>query len=326
MSENGGWANPGGQGDEPQPPPGGQQPPHAPPPPGYGSPGGYGKPGVIPLRPLTVGEILDGAITTMRRHPALVFGASAVVALVEAALTVTLSIVLLKGVANAPQPGPAATQQELLDYFSQVLGSSAEVFGVTVLVTVLIRTALTGFMTVVVGKAVLGKPITFRAAMGELAPRLPSLLGVTVVYTLLGSIGLFFCIIPGIWFFTLFGLASPALVLEQSGIRHALRRSSLLVRGSWWRVFGILLLTGVCAGVIGFVVEIPFNLSLGVGSNMTALASASIGVQLLSGLGQVVAQTLVAPFVAGATALLYIDQRMRKEGMDIQLARAAGTV
>lgn len=326
MSENGGWANPGGQGDERQPPPGGG-PPSAPPPPGYGAPaGGYGKPGVIPLRPLTVGEILDGAIATMRRHPALVFGVSAVVALVEAALTVTLSIVLLKGVANVSQPGPAATQQELLDYFYRVLGGSAEVLGVTVLVTVLVRTVLTGFMTVVVGKAVLGKPITFGEAMKELGPRLPSLLGVTIVYTLLVAVGFFLCLLPGIWLFALLGLASPALVLEQSGIGHALRRSSLLVRGSWWRVFGILLLTALCAGVISFVVQIPFNLSLGIGgSDMSGLANASIGVQLLSGVGQVVAQTLVAPFVAGATALLYIDQRMRKEGMDIQLARAAGT-
>jgi hypothetical protein len=325
MSENGGWANPGGQGDERQPPPGGQ-PPSAPPPPGYGAPGGYGKPGVIPLRPLTVGEILDGAIGTMRRHPGLVFGASAVVALIEVVLTVGLSIVFLKGAGNIPEPGPAATEQQLLDYTYRVLGDTATVLAITVLVTVLVRTALTGFMTVVVGKAVLGKPIAFGEAMRELGPRLPGLLGVTVVYTLLFTGGLLLFLIPGIWLFALFGLASPALVLEQSGIRHALRRSFLLVRGSWWRVFGILVLTAVCAGVISFVVQIPFNLSMGIrGSDIAGLANASVGVQLLSGLGQVVAQTLVTPFVAGATALLYIDQRMRKEGMDIQLARAAGT-
>lgn len=325
MSENDGWANPGGQGEERQPPPG-VQPPSAPPPPGHGVAGGYGKPGVIPLRPLSVGEILDGAIATMRRHPGLVFGTSAVVALIEAVLTVGLSIVFLKGFGNLTQPGPAATEQELLDYFYRVLGVSAAMLGITVLVTVLIRTALTGFMTVVVGKAVLGKPITFGEAMRELTPRLPALLGVTVVYTLMITAGSFLCLIPGIWLFALYGLASPALVLEQSGVGHALRRSSLLVRGSWWRVFSILLLTAVCAAVISFVVEIPFNLPLGIGaSDMVELANASIGVQLLSGLGQVVAQTIVTPFVAGATALLYIDQRMRKEGMDIQLARAAGT-
>lgn len=326
MSDNGGWADPSRQGDENQPPPG-TPPPPMPPPAGYGPPQGYGKPGVIPLRPLNVGEILDGSISTMRRHPGLVFGVSALVALVEAALTVAASIWLLSGMANIPQPGPAATREEALNYLSQVLGQTGATLGVTLVITVLIRTFLTGFMTVVVGKAVLGRPITFREAVGELAPRLPGLLGVTVVYTLMAVIGSLFCLIPGIWLYALFSLASPALVLEHGRIGQSLTRSRLLVQGAWWRVFGILLLTGVCAAVIGYVIQIPFNLSMGIGgSSMAELANASLTSQLLAGVGQVIAQTLVAPFVAGATALLYIDQRMRKEGMDIQLARAAGTV
>ncbi|GLY68250.1 hypothetical protein [Amycolatopsis taiwanensis] len=329
MSDNGGWSDPSRQGDQQKPSPGWQAPPPSfPQAPGYGSPRGYGKPGVIPLRPLSVGEILDGAINTMRRHPGLTFGVSAIVAVIEAALSLGASIWLLSEMGPIPpQPGPAATPQEALDYASAVLGQTAATLGVTLVITVLIRTFLTGFMTVVVGKAVLGKPITFGEALGELAPRLPALLGVTVLYTLMVAVGSVFFLVPGIWLYALFSLASPALVLEHGRVGQALNRSRLLVQGSWWRVFGVLLLTGVCATVIAFVIQIPFNLSAGVGgADMAELGSASIGVQLLSSAGQVVAQTLVAPFVAGATALLYIDQRMRKEGMDIQLARAAGAV
>lgn len=326
MSDNGGWADPSRQGNERQSSPGGHLPP-VPPVPGHGSPQGYGKPGVIPLRPLNVGEILDGSISTMRRHPGLVFGVSAVVALVEAALSIGASTWLFSGMPNLPEPGPAATQQEVMNYLSQMLRQTGAMLGVTLVITVLTRTFLTGFMTVVVGKAVLGRPINFRQAVGELAPRLPGLLGVTVLYTLMVAIGSMFFLVPGIWLYALFSLASPALVLEQSRIGTSLNRSRLLVQGSWWRVFGVVLLTGVCATVIGFVIQIPFNLSTGVGgTDMAEVASASLSAQLLSGAGQVIAQTLVAPFVAGATALLYIDQRMRKEGMDIQLARAVGTV
>jgi hypothetical protein len=324
MSDNGGWANPDRQGGEQQPPQGWQSPPG---PPSYGPPSGYGKPGVIPLRPLTVGEILDGAIATIRRHPALTFGVSAVVALLETALDLGLSAWLLRGPAALPVPGPAATQQEQLDYLSRAFGQTAGSLGITLVVVVLVRTVLTGFMTIVVGKAVLGRPVTFREAMAELGPRLPALLGVTVVYTLLVTVGSLFCLLPGIWLYALFSLASPALVLEQASIGQSLRRSRVLVQGAWWRVFGILVLTAVCGAVIAFVIQIPFNLPSGLGgADMTQLANVSLGAQLLSGAGQVVSQTLVAPFVAGATALLYIDQRMRREGMDIQLARAAGTV
>ncbi|HKS44218.1 MAG TPA: hypothetical protein VJT49_03720 [Amycolatopsis sp.] len=316
MSDNGDWVDPSRQGDRPQPPP-------VP----SGHDAGYGKPGVVPLRPLTVGEILDGAIATMRRHAALVFGVSAVVALIETGLSVAASIWLLSGLGNVPRPGPAATEQELLNYSGRLLGQTAATLGVTLAVTVLVRTFLTGFMTVVVGKAVLGKPITFGEAMTELKPRLLPLVGVTVLYTLMVTVGSMFCLIPGLWLYALFGLASPALVLEHAGIRQSLNRSRTLVQGAWWRVFGILLLTTLCAAVISLVIQIPFNLSLGFGAAGTdQLAGMSVGQQLLSGAGEVIAATLVGPFVAGATALLYIDQRMRKEGMDIQLARAAGTV
>lgn len=328
MSDNGGWADPSRQGDQQQPPPDGQAPlPPYPQTPGYGPPGGYGKPGVIPLRPLSVGEILDGSIGTMRRHPGLIFSVSAVIAVIEAALSFGASVFLLSRLAPIPQPGPAATPQEAMNYLSAALGQTGATLGVTLVITVLIRTFLTGFMTVVVGKAVLGKPITFGEAVGELVPRLPRLLGVTVLYTLIFAVGSLFCLVPGIWLYALFGLASPALVLEDGRVGQALKRSRLLVQGSWWRVFGVLLLTGVCAAVIAFVIQIPFNLTTGLGAaDLADMARVSVGAQLLSGAGQVIAQTLVTPFVAGATALLYIDQRMRKEGMDIQLARAAGTV
>jgi len=42
-------------------------------------------------------------------------------------------------------------------------------------------------------------------------------------------------------------------------------------------------------------------------------------------IGAGLAQVLVAPFAAGIRGLLYVDQRMRKEGLDLTLqARAAG--
>ncbi len=44
-----------------------------------------------------------------------------------------------------------------------------------------------------------------------------------------------------------------------------------------------------------------------------------------STLGAIVGGTLTAPFTAGVTALLYIDRRMRIEGLDLELARSAAT-
>jgi hypothetical protein len=44
---------------------------------------------------------------------------------------------------------------------------------------------------------------------------------------------------------------------------------------------------------------------------------------LITSIGTVVGATLTTPFQAGVTGLLYIDQRMRREGFDAELQRAA---
>jgi hypothetical protein len=315
MSDTGGWTNP----DQPR----GDLPPATPPParvPG----GGYGKPGVIPLRPLSVGEILDGAVQTMRRHPALVFGISAIVAVVSGALDLAGSYWLLRDLPDATQLGPAATQEEQLRWLSGMVGRLFATLGVTLVISLLVRTFMSGFITVVVGKAVLGRPVTLREAWADLRPRLLPLLGLTVLFTIIVTIASLFLIIPGIWLWAMLSLAAPVLVLEQDGIGQSLRRSWRLVSGTWWRVFGILLLAVIAAGIISTVIELPFGVGLGLTSDAADLANQSLSSQLLSTLGAVIAQTIVGPFTAAATALLYIDQRMRKEGMDIQLARSAG--
>lgn len=218
MSDSGGWAGPDPK-DRPgdATPPAGSPMPPAPPPPevtgqqgwnqqpppgqpyqqqGWGPRPGYGKPGVIPLRPLSVGEILDGAITTMRRHPALVFGASAVVAVIGAVLQLLASRYLLPDVETLQNLGPAATDQQIQDAALDVLGDTAAVTGVTLIITVLTQTFLSGFLTVVIGKAVLGKPVSFAEAMAEARPRFLPLLGATIVYSLLVAAGSILCLIP----------------------------------------------------------------------------------------------------------------------------------
>lgn len=317
MSDTGGWTNP----DQPR----GDLPPAPAPQPTQVPGGGYGKPGVIPLRPLSVGEILDGAVQTMRRHPALVFGISAIVAVIAGALDLAGSYWFLRDLPEVTQLGAAATQEEQMRWLSEMFGRLFATLGVTLVISLLIRTFMSGFITVVVGKAVLGRPVTLRDALTELRPRLLPLLGLTVLFTIIVTVASLFLIIPGIWLWVMLSLAAPALVLERGGIGESLKRSWRLVSGTWWRVFGILLLAVIAATIISMVIEIPFGVGLGLTSDTADLANQSLGSLLLSTLGGVVAQTIVGPFTAAATALLYIDQRMRKEGMDIQLARSAGT-
>lgn len=45
---------------------------------------------------------------------------------------------------------------------------------------------------------------------------------------------------------------------------------------------------------------------------------------IVSGIGSVIGSMLTFPITAGVTVLLYIDQRIRREALDLDLARAAG--
>ena len=122
-----------------------------------------------------------------------------------------------------------------------------------------------------------------------------------------------------VWLAMQLALAGPALLLEQIGVGAALRRSWRLVRGSWWRVFGILLLTSIIAGLGAGIVAVPFSQG---GSCLatvgrpelrgdpagTVWAPCSAASERSSG------GTVMTPFSAAVTSLLYIDRRMRSEG------------
>ena len=309
------------------------------------NPHGLGKPGVIALRPLNLGDILDGAITAIRRYPLLILGMSAIVAVVSTGLTLLSTQLLAPDSKTIASLGPGSTDQEIRDALFGLFGQLLLALVPALLITLLARTFLTGFLTVVMGKAVLGRPVDFGTAAREAAPRLFPLLGLTLLYGLavvvcvlpiglvfihpaLALIGIPATIVLAVMVFTYWSLASSALVLERGSILQAFSRSRLLVKGSFWRVFGILLLTGLIGSVISGIIQIPFGIGSGMFSGLfnpsARPTTPGTGALLLTGIGDVITQTLVTPFVSLVTVVLYIDQRMRREGMDIELARAAG--
>lgn len=291
---------------------------------------------MIPLRPLGLTELLDGAIATMRRHPKVMIGFAAVVVTVGQLLTLLASW-LAGDFDIVPDPD---------NPFAGVATPGTFIaLGIAMLMTVF----LAGCLTVVVGRAVVGRPAPVGEILDEIKPRLPGLLLLTLIYlvvgaaigfvsvlvilalgmaagpagAVLGAVIALALIVVLVWLWILFALAWPALVLEQSGPGAALRRSMELVRGSWWRIFAVLLLSNIIAGVIAMIIQLPFALLGGFAAFTGELQQLTMSVAISTSIGAIIANTITLPFVAGVTALLYTDQRMRKEGLDIVLARSA---
>jgi hypothetical protein len=278
-------------------------------------------PGVVPLRPLRVTEIIDGAFTTIRRYPALMLGGSAIVVGLSQLLTFVLALAMLPDLARFAELSrrPDADPDEVLDAMGPMMANVAAETAIAVLAQV----SLTGFLTVVVGQAVLGRKLSPGQAWDHLRPRLVPLFGLTIAYGVIVLAGIILLVIPGIWLFVLFGLATPALVLESVSINAALRRSRELVRDAWWRTFGILLLAGLLTGIIAGLAETPFALFGAYSPFSLDLPVPTTASLALSAIGATIAGTITYPLVAAVYVLTYLDQRMRREGLHVELARAA---
>ncbi|HEY8047431.1 MAG TPA: glycerophosphoryl diester phosphodiesterase membrane domain-containing protein [Streptosporangiaceae bacterium] len=352
-----GWGQPGsappgyGQQGYGQPGPGqpgyGQQG-YGPPPPGqwprYGE--AAPKPGVIPLRPLGVGEILDGAFASIRRNPKAVLGLAAVVMTISAVISATITRTLLNlGGLNLPSPGQQLTTAQATHLVGRVIAVVVPAFGLTVLLTFIVQAILAGLLAPIIARGVGGQQLSAGDAWRATRPRLPSLLLATllvllaglgpllvlgllvaiaavagsppVVYGLLVLLGLVALVLT-IWFSTMLSLVTPVVVLENQGPARALARSWRLVNRSFWRVFGITLLAGIIVAIAGGILQLPFSV-------LGAVSGSGIGGTIIIVIGTIAAGTVTRPITAGVTVLLYVDMRMRKEGLDLALRTASGT-
>jgi hypothetical protein len=347
-----GWSQPGyaqpGPGQ-----PGYQQP--APGPPGYGQPPpgqwprfseAAPKPGVIPLRPLGLGEILDGAFASIRRNPKAVLGLAAVVMTIAAVISATITRTLLNlGGLNLPSPGQQLTPAQATHLVGRIVAVVVPAFGLTLLLTFIVQAILAGLLAPIIARGVSGQQISAADAWRATRPRLPSLLLATLlvllaglgpllilglivgiaflagapaaVYAVLALLGLVALVLT-IWFSTMLSLVTPVVVLENESPGRALARSWRLVTRSFWRVFGITLLAGIIVAIAGGILQLPFTF-------LGAVSGSGIVATVVLVIGAIAAGTVTRPITAGVTVLLYVDMRMRKEGLDLALRTASGT-
>lgn len=351
-------------------PPGYAPPPGYPPPPGYGplpgygppgypgyGPPGYGappygapvvpmalKPGVIPLRPLTLSDMFNGAVAYIRANPKATLGLTTIVVLVTQVLALVLSVGPL---AIAGQLTPSSSIEQMSPGVLLASSLSSLAGGIA---SVLSSILLSGLLTVVVGRAVFGAHIT----IGETWQRLRGRLWALIAFTLLEVLGavLLIAITAGliiwigyaanvaaavviglplglgvlvalVYLSTMLTFTPSIIVLERLDIFAAVERSFKLIKNDFWRVFGIRLLATVVAQLVAGAVAIPFSM----GGQIMLMAASSVFVTMLAlvllSAGSAVSQIITAPFSAGVVVLQYTDRRIRAEAFDLVLQTGA---
>ncbi|MCB1260030.1 MAG: hypothetical protein KDB33_06520 [Acidimicrobiales bacterium] len=284
-----------------------------------------------PLRPMVVADVLDGSFTILKSRPRTIYGI--IVPLMVPAMVLQALAVGSVGTSASfgstpftPFGGPTAGSSAALRSLLLSVGAAA----------------LVNLTMYLVG-AGMARVVSAWYADGDIGPgealrsvwkATPTLLGLWVIQLPVAIVLylLSFCLIglPLLiaWSFWL-QFTAPIAVIEKVGPITALRRSWRLSvsrnpgadLGRGMRIIGISLLVVVVAQAVqlglGVLAQILSALAFGndgVGATVALVAAGVVSALVL---------LLVTPFVVGSSILLYLDQRVRNEGLDIELEAAS---
>lgn len=321
------------------------------------------RPGLIPLRPLGFGTILGKSFGALRHNPKVLFGFAVLVqigALLLTALVVggvtfatfsrletvprgsqeyttiaigSAAIVAVTGlVAGIASSALAALVQGVVaaDVGEAVLGEKPSLRALWRRVGP-VAWRLIGWSLLTVLVVTLGFALIAAISIGGIgaATGFSSAgtgIGVLVLLPLLLGFGVVL-----IWLGTKLSLVPAAMVLEHVRLRQALTRSWRLTRGRFWVAFGIAALISVIMYIVTQVVAMPASILGGVllpvlsptGSPDVSSIGGMIITVVVVQVFAVVVQAIGAVVQATGSALVYVDCRMRYEGLDQELLASA---
>jgi hypothetical protein len=256
----------------------------------------------VPLRPMTLGELLDAAMVLLRRRALPMFGSAAVLAGAE-----QLALGPLRAGAHMTAPFYGPAHFSIGDWWAvTALGFGLEAG----IITLLAALAGAGAAAAVLRPA--SKAQLFRHGRPLAA------LGAAVLISLACAVAAYLAFLPWIFVYGLFALAGPVLTIDRSGNSFsAIGRSAVLASRSGLRGCRILL-----AGYLTW-----FTIRFALGAGWTQVASTVFGArpQWMSWLAPVawaLADTIAYPALACLAAVLVLDIRIRTEGLDIAIRRA----
>ena len=273
--------------------------------------------GTAPLQPMDFTDILDGMFSFYRSHFQLFLGIVAVYLLLSFGME-QISVFLLE--------------------IEGMSSTSAAVFIVTVLFSIVVSTWVVAGLAYASAHIYIGREITPGLALQRAWQRLGTYLGSFILWALVvGGLTVTVIGIPfAIYFSVRWGLYALPVLFEGATARNALRRSTELVKDTWWRIFGIMLAVSLISFMINFILEVSSGFLLtwmGVTETETPTGVLDTLRQLFlptpSEIGwfsytirRLVSLSITAltmPIGVIGSTLLYFDLRIRKEAFDIEM-------
>jgi membrane-anchored glycerophosphoryl diester phosphodiesterase (GDPDase) len=314
------------------------------------------KPGLIPLRPLDLGTILGASFRVLRRNPRPTFGASLAIQGIVAVVSVV--VIGLVGFATASRLA-FSTEQNVSTIQAGTFGIIGLSALVPLALSLVASALLQGIIVLEVSRGTLGEKQKFGQLWRRARGRIGALIGWTalvalvvvvvlgvlvglivlfvttlgvagiVIGVLLGIFGLLGLLVLYFWLNTRLSLVPSAIMIERLSIRAAMARSWSLTKGYFWRTLGIELLVAVILNTVTSIITTPLSFIAPLiiqltdpnGQNGATTIIITIGITILTLIVSIVFSAITSVVSAATAALLYIDLRMRHEGLDLELAR-----
>lgn len=314
------------------------------------------KKGIIPLHPLSFGMLLGKAFAALRHNPKVLFGFAVVIQLVVVVVTaVVMGVVLFTTFSRLETVSPSSPDFEavmagtiavnLIAGLAVGLASiaftammqgvvAAEIgyaaIGVKATLRMLWRRMapafwrLAGFASLsvaaVFGIFIIAAVIIAAFIAGGLGGSV-EMVGVVVLVVIVIVLA---CIPLAVWLTTKLLLVPSILVLERARFRDAFVRSWRLTRGRFWVAFGVTFLISAIMGIAAQVVSVPVTLLGSLLGSVVAPTGAEDPSAVVAFIVTLIAPQILLLVIQAITlvvqstgsALVYLDCRMRYEGLD----------
>jgi hypothetical protein len=248
------------------------------------------------LRLMNTPELLDRAFFLYRKHFLLFIG-----------IAVLPNLVLLMFQLVQVGMQSSSTTTAVMKFLALLI---------TLLANLVTMSAVQAATVVAVSDVHLGRTSGIGAAYARMRDCWFDILLVIIIVGILVVIGFILLIVPGILIALSRSLAVPVAVIEKQGPLDSMHRSSQLTEGSRGAIFVILLLVSVINIVVSIIFQVPIAIVAGL-SHMLG-PNVGLGANVLIQIADFLSSTLVMPLSTIAISLVYYNQRVRKEGFDLQ--------
>jgi len=270
--------------------------------------GGNARTGPLPLHPMSFGDLIDGVFRLLRANAR---------ALAPLLLVLAVPFEALSAYATRNSAGLSQVLSNLADLQNRQFSLSTTDLVLSVVAELgifLMTPVVAGVVCRTVAISYIGEQPGSRQVSRLGARLLLALVVASVMVHALELVASVLCLLPGLVVMALFVLTAPAIVLEGLGPVAGMRRSWRLVKRRFWPVLGTALLGGLMASLaVSLVGLLPDSLAALASPHVRAVLDAVVGT---------FTEAFEWALVTMLATLLYFDQRIRQEGLDLEVMAA----